>query len=121
MKKILLLITNKNGTVAQVYGEHYMPETLEQEIIDQNVLVDTVLKFEQQVGKNAIHYVDLNTLKQWVEYEDRPLTQEEQQITVLADALTEATLFMAKQEEQLNLQNDAISELTMLVASLQTT
>jgi hypothetical protein len=82
MKK-LLIVDTKEGTKARVLGVHLMPfdktNGVPSEVIDNNILVDEVLQYEGivPIGKALAHYVNPQTLEQWYELEDRPLTPEE--------------------------------------------
>jgi hypothetical protein len=81
MSKILIYVDSKEGTKQEVRGIHYFPFDLEkgvpQEVIDANILVDSVPTPDTIEGKMAVMYVNPQTKELWYEYVDRPLTPEE--------------------------------------------
>ena len=62
---------------AKVLSIHYKPELLSPEQISAGIIVDEKLEAENQPRKNGILYINPQTLTQWYEYIDRPLTQDE--------------------------------------------
>lgn len=79
----LLLVDTKEGTKARVNIIYYQPfhpvHGVSQDVIDKGILVDEVLQYEGEIpmGKMAVLYINPQTLEQWYELEDRPLTPEE--------------------------------------------
>lgn len=78
----LILFKTESEVRAIVTMVHYMPRDKEnglpEDIIVQGVEVDNILEPNNAPYKNAVHYINPQTLEQWYEYIDRPLTTEEE-------------------------------------------
>lgn len=79
---ILLYVDKITEEKCRVLGVNYFPYEVNRRVpdsvIENNILVDNVLNPVEKVGKDAIHYINPQTLEQWYEYVDRPLSYEEQ-------------------------------------------
>ena len=85
---------------ARVTSIHFKPELLSTEQVSRGISVNSVPEPGLIKGKMAVHYVNPLTKKQWFEYVDRPLTQEE----ISADMLAKLDEISAKLTELINIQ-----------------
>ncbi|MGN7360009.1 hypothetical protein ACTHPF_26890 [Paenibacillus sp. SAF-054] len=109
---IMFGVHKESEARAEVTGMYFMPldeenglgKTKEELEAEGNLFVDEVLQPPgEQSGKRSVLYINPETLEQWYEYVDRPLTTEER----LADA-----------ESKNGELTQAVAELSMALAAV---
>lgn len=73
----LFFVQSEAPDRAKVLSIHYKPELLPPETVTRGILVETKLEPEYQPRKIGVLYINPQTLTQWYEYIDRPLTLDE--------------------------------------------
>ena len=89
----LLVVTRITSTTAKIESIINNIQDVPEEIIAQGIQVEEYPKGVNKVGKYETLYINPLTLEVYSEYEDRPLTQEEQlQVLKLAQDLMKVSL-----------------------------
>jgi len=80
--------TETRAKITMIHNQPYDEKNgLPLERIKQGIEVESVPKRENIEGKKAVAYINPQTKEIWYEYEDIPLTKEEQRIKELEDRI----------------------------------